>query len=314
MSEAPSRDAVSTFSLDADHRIIESTVGEFRVGDVVDGSHGLGPTILEAVDAATPETSPQRRAACDGLRGTHWLVIASVASVVPWRARVVVVDVTAAVVADRAVVLEKVIHSVQNVSFALQSVVDAVDLDRPTGARLDEYLAHLRAPAVRLSTTMVQLGAILEAPAPVLRRATVDSIVERVLFSPRLRCRPAFVAAHAREMNVAADVEMLAESVRAMLDSGGAHGAPTLEVDRVDLGTAPLRAHRRPNDERRVKTTATFPRALGHRRRGAGSKSRSAWPRPEQSVLRARRDGDGGSFAGASRVRLAMFLPLLSAD
>ena len=97
----------------------------------------------------------------DDGRGTHWLVHANVVSDAPWRARVVAVVATAARAADRAAVLGKIVHTMQNVSFGLQSVLDALEQDRPTGARLDEYLAHLRQSADRLSATMTQLNRFL---------------------------------------------------------------------------------------------------------------------------------------------------------
>jgi hypothetical protein len=154
------------------------------------------------------------------------------------RARVVAVDATPAVDEDRALLLESFVHAVQNVGFALRSVVDALAMERPTGPLFDVYVGHLREPADRLARTMRRIGRCISPPRPALERTAVEEVVAHARTRVVEWAQPSVVAVAADGMVVAADVELLAEAVAAMLESGGEGTEPSLAVDRAVAGGA----------------------------------------------------------------------------
>jgi hypothetical protein len=226
-----------SFVVDAEGKVVASTTPRVGVGASLDASSWLGATCLDAIDGARTAGGVQRRAGRDYSSDTHWLVSASVLEGAPWRARVIAIDVTLAVESDRAAVLGKVVHTCRNIGAALLSVLEALDLDRPTGDAFEQYLAHLRDPAERLSVTMKHLASALVPPRPSLERIAVGVLVERVLacVSPSHRPKetlPVF------ERLVAGDAETLAEGLAAMI-GGERGGAAAFGVDEVDVGGRP---------------------------------------------------------------------------
>ncbi len=174
MNEAPVDTLARTFVVDSSRRICESTVPELCVGELLTASSWLGEPALDAMDAAALAGCAQRWLGRDLERGTHWILHASIVGTDPWRARVVAVDATPAVLADREAVFSKLVHALTNISFALSAVLDVTKVDRPTGERLDEYLAHLNGPVRRLSTITQRLAASLPGArggSPATRRS-----------------------------------------------------------------------------------------------------------------------------------------------
>jgi hypothetical protein len=219
-----------SFVVDEGRRVLESDAPLLEVGAVVQASSWLGETTLEALEAAVRTGRAQRRAARDGLRGTHWVVQVAVTSLDPWRARVTAFDATQLVTGDRQAVFAKIVHSMRNVSFALQSVIEAIEVEHPTGAELDEYLSHLRDPANRLSVTMSRLAACITPVHPSPRPMGVAELIAIAVGRVSPGCRPERVEVSDPSMRVSADPELVSELVAAMLESGGDHAAPALEA------------------------------------------------------------------------------------
>jgi K+-sensing histidine kinase KdpD len=219
-----------SFVVDEGRRVVESDATLLAVGSVVARSSWLGESTIDALDAAVRTGRAQRRTARDGLRGTHWILQVAVTSLDPWRARVTAIDATQLVQADREAVFAKIVHSMRNVSFALQSVLEAIEAERPTGPELDEYLSHLRDPADRLAATMSRLAACI-TPARLARKSVrVDELVAAAVSRAVPGCKPERVVIAEPPLLVSADADLIADVVTAMLESGGDHADPALEV------------------------------------------------------------------------------------
>ena len=180
MNDAPEDMIARTFVVDSARRICESTAPELPVGEVLTASSWLGEPALDAMDAAVTAGRAQRRLGQDAARGTHWILHASIVGSDPWRARVVAVDATPAVLADREAIYSKLVHSLTNIGFALSAILDVIRIDRPTGAQLDECLTYLDDPVRRLSATTARLAASL----PGARRLSGDRTEPRGLPPP----------------------------------------------------------------------------------------------------------------------------------
>jgi K+-sensing histidine kinase KdpD len=216
--------------VDEGRRVVESDAPLLAVGTRVGRSSWLGDALVDALDAAVRTGHPQRRAARDGLRGTYWILQVAITSLDPWRARVSAVDATTLVRADREALFSKIVHSMRNVSFALQSVLEAIEVEHPTGTELDEYLSHLRDPANRLAATMARLAACITPARLSLRSVPVGEIVASAVSRATPACRPGRIRVSEPPVVVSADAEHIAELVTAMLESGGDHADPALEA------------------------------------------------------------------------------------
>ncbi len=241
MTRSPSVDARDRcIVVDGELRIRESNAPGLNVGDLLTQSSWLGSTLLDAVGDASRASSAHSRVGRDDACGTHWLVRASLVADEPRLVRVLAIDATPAVSADRAAVLGKIVHSMQNISFALQSVADAIDVDRPTGPRLDEHLVHVREPARRLSVTMTRLNALLVSPALTIRPLALSELLDHALARTPAASRPRSVTGRDAPMTLSGDVESLSEAIVALLECEGKGAASTLAVDEVAIGGSPF--------------------------------------------------------------------------
>ena len=315
MSDAGAGAVALSFVVDSARRIRESHAPELRDGDVLrPRRRGSAKRHLDAIDAGR---ALRVRAAArgSGPRARHrtWIVHAClIPSTDPWLARVVAVDATPAVSADREAIFAKLIHSTTNISFALGSALDVLAIDRPTGAPLDRCLAYLREPVRRLSETMTRLAACLVPPRLLLRPASVEELVESALSRTLRAGRPGSVTIVPPAMRVSCDIDALSETVAAMLEGGPEDPAGRLEVDRVEVGGRLLA---RVVVERGAPA-GQDPHAV------AGSwdlhGGQQLDPQLRLSLARAVVFAHGGDVfaesAAIGRVRLGMRLPLLTVD
>lgn len=256
-----------TVVVDAERRVVESSADRFPVGAVISRGSWLEDAVLDAVAAALTAGRPQERVARDYARAGHWVVRAGVVSDAPWRARIVAVDATLAVAADRHAVLASVVHSVRNTGFALTSVLDALVLERAADATLGEYVSHLREPADRLSAIMAGVAAFLVPRAPTLASLSVDRLVEHALGRVAVPARIKSVQLSERAMRVWGDMDLLGEAIDAMLESA-VDAETVLEVDRVEeegRGHARVRVGRRPSPAEEHEPLALWDLGDGHR-------------------------------------------------
>ncbi len=233
----PLQDAIVLHAVvDADRRVVESTAPLLKVGALLTPFSWLGAAALSAVDGAERTGQAQRTEGRDFARATHWLVDAVVVGKTPWRARITLIDATLVVSADRQAVHAKLVHAMRNVSFAVLSVLEALEGNRPEGADLDRYLDHLRQPAESLARTMARFEACMSPVVPSMDPLSVRALVEGALLRIDPACRPAQVSLPEADVFLRGDAELLSETIASMLESGGQRAAPFLDADQVDVG------------------------------------------------------------------------------
>jgi hypothetical protein len=303
----------ASFVVDAARRVVESDAAALHVGVGAGVGEALEalPSWLaeparEAIDAAATAGEAER-VARDHARGAHWILHATVARGEPWRARVVAMDVTPAVVRDREATFASLAHALGNVAFGMRSVLDAIDVDHPEGAELVEYLAHLRDPIDRLAVTTTRLAMALETPRAGSERVAVDAIVERALASVAPSCRPARVDAVAERMFVRGDAVLLAEPIAAMLESAAEGTRPALAIARDERRGRP---YARVSVERRYASVE--PEAVGGPWDLAGSlRLDTLLHLAHGRAVIAAHEGEVTAERVEGGVRLAVLLPLI---
>jgi hypothetical protein len=216
--------------------------------------------------------------------------------------------VTSVVEADRGVMLPRLVHALQNVRFALGSLVDGVAVDRPSGADLDRYLDHLRATTERLSSLVGALASSCVAPKPTSERVSVEALVAHAMELVPPRGRPG-VETIDRGMEVKVDVEGVAKAIAA-LSSARHDAAPgTLVVARVEesgraFARFSVERALRPSDDRPI--AATWDLVGGHDPAvQARLSSARAWAVASGGDVEASRTESG-------RLRLSLRLPLVN--
>lgn len=309
MSEGTVASFGVTFVVDSARNIRESTAPELRVGETLAPSSWLGASSLDAIDAAVVAGRMQRRIGRDPARGTHWILHASIVADEPWLARVVAVDATPAVSADREAVFARLAHSLNNIAFAIDSVLHVIGIDRPIGLQLDECLDHLRDPVGRLSAIMTRLAACVASPQPVLARVAVESLVELALSRTVPIAERSNVDVASPGMFTSCDADALSDVIAAMLDGSGKDPTRRLRIDRVVVQGHPharVFVDRRAAPAQEPDIAAAWDLHGGHRldhqlRLGLG-----------RAVVVAHGGDVFAESAAPGRVRLGLRLPLLT--
>ena len=248
-----------SFVLDAKMRVTESDCAELPCGETMSERTWLGETMIEAVRAATKGGRGERRLASHSMTATHWLISAELCEGPTWRARVDAVDVTSVVEGDRGVLLPRLVHALQNVRFALGSLVDGIAAERPAGDDLDRYLEHLRATTDRLSGLVGALAACNVAPKPTPTRVSVDALIARALETVPPRNRPG-VEMLDRGMEVEVDVEGVARAIASIVAAGHGDAGTSLVVARAEESSRAfarfsVECKIRPSDDRPIAAT-----------------------------------------------------------
>jgi hypothetical protein len=236
LTEAPPPAALRTATVDEERRIVQSSVPQLAEGETLRAESWLGAVLLEAVATAGTTGAAQTRVGRDYLHGTHWVVTATLASREPWRATVSLFDATAAVDEDREAILSKLIHAFQNGHFAMRTVLEAIELDGPTGPALAEYCAHLRSPSERLSTTMARLADCIHTRRPSQRSVTIGALLEHALTRVAARHKPAEVNVPEALTPVQVDLAMISDTLAALLESDGAGSDSRVTAEPGDRG------------------------------------------------------------------------------
>ena len=207
----------------------------------------------------------------------------------------------------------------QNSCFALQSVVEAITEDKPTGFELDEYVAHLREPTDRISTTMSRLNTYLIAPDLSRRPTAVSAFIDHAVAALPESRRPQTTRLSDESMTVLVDGNLLSEAFAVMFD-----GDDPAAILVVDSCTIRGRRHARLVVERR-ELLAEDRTLAGHWDLAGGQRFEMAL---RFSIARAIVLAHGGEVlsssavvpegaapsvknAGRGRARLGIYLPLM---